>query len=98
MAVTSIGAASQVNAGVDSLGLNLQSLLLIILKQLTFQDPLKPVDNFQFMSQLAQFTELEQTRQLGDKIDNLLLVQASSQAIGLLGRSVTVDGQGASQT
>lgn len=98
MAVTPIGARPPTNSGLDSLGLNLQSLLQIVLKQLTYQDPLKPVDNFQFMSQMAQFTALEQTRQLSDKIDNLLVVQASSQAIGLLGHTVTVDGQGQSQT
>jgi flagellar basal-body rod modification protein FlgD len=93
MAIDSVGAASSVNTRIDSLGLDLQSLLKIILTQLTYQDPLKPVDNFEFMSQLAQFTGLEQTRQLADKIDNLLLVQASTQAVGLLGRQVDFSAQ-----
>jgi flagellar basal-body rod modification protein FlgD len=90
MAIDSVGAAPAIGTRIDSLGLDLQSLLRIILTQLTYQDPLKPVDNFQFMSQLAQFTSLEQTRQLSDRVDNLLLVQASTQAVGLLGRQVDV--------
>jgi flagellar basal-body rod modification protein FlgD len=75
----------------DSLGLDLQSLFRIILTQLTYQDPLKPVDNFEFVSQLAQFTALEQSRQVAEKMDNLLLVQASAQAVNLLGRSADVN-------
>lgn len=98
MAIDSVGAAAASTTRLDSLGLDLQSLLKIILTQLTYQDPLKPVDNFQFMSQLAQFTSLEQTRQLADKVDNLLLVQASTQAVGLLGRQVDVSSQAGETT
>ena len=93
MALGSVGSVSAVDTNINSLGLDLQSLLRIILTQLTYQDPLKPVDNFQFMSQLGQFTALEQTRQMSDKIENLLLVQASTQAVGLLGRSVDLVSQ-----
>ena len=93
MAIDSIGSVAQTGSRIESLGLNLESLLKIILTQLTYQDPLKPVDNFQFMSQLAQFTSLEQSRQLSDRVDNLLLVQASTQAVSLLGRQVDVAGQ-----
>lgn len=88
MALGSVAGVSSADTRMDSLGLDLQSLLRIVLTQLTYQDPLKPVDNFQFMSQLAQFTSLEQTRQLAEKVDNLLVVQASNQAVGLLGRQV----------
>lgn len=96
MALGSVGPTAGVNSRIDSLGLDLQSLLRIILTQLTYQDPLKPVDNFEFMSQLGQFTALEQTRQLTDKVDNLLLVQASTQAVGLLGKQVDlINAQGA---
>ena len=93
MAIDSVGAAAASGTRIESLGLDLQSLLKIILTQLTYQDPLKPVDNFEFMSQLAQFTSLEQTRQLADKIDSLLLVQSSTQAVGLLGRQVDISAQ-----
>ncbi|MEZ0604636.1 flagellar hook assembly protein FlgD [Paraburkholderia sp. IW21] len=83
-------ATSNANDRINSIGLDMQSLLQIILTQLTYQDPLKPVDNFEFVSQLAQFTSLEQTRQSTEKLDSLLLVQSASQTFGLLGRSVDV--------
>jgi flagellar basal-body rod modification protein FlgD len=90
MAISPVSSPGNVNSQISSLGLDMQSLLKIILTQLTYQDPLKPVDNFEFVSQLAQFTSLEQTRQMTDKIDNLLSVQSATQTLGLLGRSVDV--------
>jgi len=85
-----VGSASAQTA----FGLDFQSLLKIILTQLTFQDPLKPVDNFQFVSQLAQFSQLQQSQTLNDQITNLLAAQAATQATGLLGRTVDVLGTG----
>ncbi|WP_322026133.1 flagellar hook assembly protein FlgD [Burkholderia sp. BCC1977] len=90
MAINPVGASSDLGNRIDSIGLDMQSLLQIILTQLTYQDPLKPVDNFEFVSQLAQFTSLEQTRQMTDKIDSLLSVQSATQTLGLLGRNVDV--------
>jgi flagellar basal-body rod modification protein FlgD len=84
----------------SAFGLDFESLLKIILTQLTYQDPLKPMDNFQFVSQLAQFAQLQQSQSLNDQITSLLSAQAATQATGLLGRTVdmttaqaTVSGQ-----
>ena len=87
MAVASVSSATSATAQ-SAFGLDFQSLLRIILTQLTYQDPLKPVDNFQFVSQLAQFSQLQQTQTLNDQITNLLSAQAATQATGLLGRTV----------
>jgi flagellar basal-body rod modification protein FlgD len=70
------------------MGLDFQSLLGIIMTQLTYQDPLKPVDNFQFVSQLAQFSQLQQSQTLNDQITSLLASQGASQATSLLGRTI----------
>lgn len=72
----------------QSTGLDFQSLLRIILTQLTYQDPLKPMDNFEFVSQLAQFSQLQQSQTLNDQITNLLAAQAAMQGTSLLGRTV----------
>jgi len=70
--------------------LNQEEFLNILLTQLRFQDPLKPVDNEAFLAQLAQFSALEINREQSDKVDTLLTIESSSQSIGLLGRSVEV--------
>lgn len=74
--------------------LNLQDFLKILLTQLQYQDPLKPMDNEQFMAQMAQFSTLEQTQQLTSKIDQLLSIQSTSQSVGLLGRTVQITSTG----
>lgn len=94
MAVSSIEAASNSRA----YGLDFQSLLQIILQQLTYQDPLKPMDNFQFVSQLAQFSQLQQSQTLNDSISSLINTQSSLQATGLLGKSVDFKTESSSLT
>jgi flagellar basal-body rod modification protein FlgD len=87
MAIAPVSSATQQSA----FGLDFQSLLQIILTQLTFQDPLKPVDNFQFVSQLGQFAQLQQSQTLNDQITSLLTAQAATQATSLLGRTVDIN-------
>jgi len=82
--------SSATSAAQNAYGLNFQSLLKIILTQLTYQDPLKPVDNTEFVSQLAQFSQLQQSQTLNDQVSTLLAAQAATQATGLLGKTVDV--------
>jgi flagellar basal-body rod modification protein FlgD len=68
----------------------MQDFLKILLTQLTYQDPLKPMDNQEFLAQMAQFSSLEQSRELNDRIDKLLGIQATAQSVGLIGRTVEI--------
>ncbi len=88
---TAVGSAQAAQAS----NIGIEDFLKILTSQLNNQDPLKPVDNQEFVAQIAQFATLEQSRQLNAKIDSLLSVQSSTQSIGLLGRSVdfTQNGQ-----
>jgi flagellar basal-body rod modification protein FlgD len=74
----------------SAFGLEFESLLRIILTQLTYQDPLKPLENAEFVSQLAQFSQLQQTQAMNDQLTNLLAAQSATQATSLLGRTVDV--------
>lgn len=88
MAIDAIGSAGTTNLQANSLGM--EDFLKILLTQLTYQDPLKPMDNQQFMAQMAQFTSLEQTQQLNNKIATLITNQAALQSVGLIGKTVDV--------
>lgn len=93
MAVSIIGdgtAAQNQSSNVQASGISQEDFLKILLTQLNYQDPLKPLDNQEFLAQMAQFSSLEQTRQLNDRIDTLLSIQSSSQSIGLLGKTVDI--------
>ncbi|TAM10078.1 MAG: flagellar hook capping protein [Nevskiaceae bacterium] len=95
MSVNALG--SVVGSGVgpaQSTGLKESDFIRLFLTQLTFQDPLNPVDNQQFLAQLAQFTTIQQLQTLSDNIMGELEVQASTQAVGLLGHTVQVTQSG----
>ena len=79
---------SAAQSATNAFGLNFESLLKIILTQLTYQDPLKPMDNFQFVSQLAQFSQIQQGQVMTDKLGALVTSQSTFQATSLLGRQV----------
>jgi flagellar basal-body rod modification protein FlgD len=74
----------------NAFGLSFESLLKIILTQLTYQDPLKPMDNFQFVSQLAQFSQIQLGQTTNDRLQSMVTAQANLQAAGLLGRTVDI--------
>lgn len=74
----------------DAFGLGFESLLKIVLTQLTYQDPLKPMDNFEFVSQLAQFSQIQQGQTMTERLEQLVSAQATSQATSLLGRKVDI--------
>lgn len=88
MAIDAIGSTGTTNLQANSLGM--EDFLKILLTQLTYQDPLKPMDNQQFMAQMAQFTSLEQTQQLNNKIATLISNQAALQSVGLIGKTVDI--------
>ncbi|GAB3658518.1 flagellar hook assembly protein FlgD [Ramlibacter alkalitolerans] len=95
MAIGSIAAPA---AGAASSALGLQDFMKVLLTQLTFQDPLKPMDNQAFMAQMAQFTALDQTQQLNQRVQQMLENEAALQSVGLLGRSVDVESNGVRNT
>ena len=82
---TVTSAATTPSAGAS---LGLQDFVRVLTTQLTYQDPLKPMDNQEFMAQMAQFTALEQTQQLNDRVQQLVDNQAALQSVGLIGRTV----------
>ncbi len=91
MAVEAIGTTtSTATSATQAAGISQDDFMRIMLTQLRFQDPLKPADNQQFVAQLAQFSALEINRQQSEKIDTLLTIQSVDQAIGLIGRNVSV--------
>ncbi|MDH5325983.1 MAG: flagellar hook capping protein [Gammaproteobacteria bacterium] len=92
MAVESIGTnLTSPQQQVQNAGIGQEDLFKILLTQLTYQDPLKPLDNQEFIAQLAQFSSLEQTRESNENLTALLTMQAAEQSIGLIGKTVQVE-------
>ncbi len=70
--------------------INQDDFIKLFLSQLQFQDPLQPVDNQQFLAQLAEFSNLQQATQTSQNTEGLLVMNSSAQALALLGKVVQV--------
>ena len=65
--------------------------LKLLTTQLQSQDPLSPMDSQAFVAQLAQFSSVEQLQGVSDRLDSLLLAQATSNQLStgsLVGKQV----------
>lgn len=82
--------ASTQSQATNAFNLSFESLLKIIMTQLSYQDPLKPMDNFEFVSQLAQFSQIQIGQNGNDRLAELAAAQATIQATSLLGKTVDV--------
>jgi len=96
-----VGAASTAGAVdpavVARTTLGKDSFLKLLITQMQYQDPLSPMDNTEFVAQMAQFSSLEQMQNLNAKLDtSMLLAQAlnNSATAGLIGRHVRAAGDG----
>jgi flagellar basal-body rod modification protein FlgD len=90
MAIESIGRVGDTSVASQQASVGLEDFLNIFLTQLNYQDPLEPVDNREFLAQLAQFASLEIATRSNENSEALLDVTSLQQSIGLLGRLVDV--------
>jgi flagellar basal-body rod modification protein FlgD len=65
------------------------AFLNLLVTQLKNQDPTAPTDATAFMSQLASFSNVEQSVQMNSKMDELLSISQLGQAGSLIGRTAT---------
>ncbi|MFD2628389.1 flagellar hook assembly protein FlgD [Oceanobacillus kapialis] len=75
-----------------STNLGKDEFLKILMTQLQNQDPSNPMDDKQFISQMAQFSSLEQTMNMAKSIDRLVESQLMSPVIQyshMIGKEVT---------
>lgn len=65
--------------------------LNLLSAQIKNQNPLEPMKDTEFIAQMAQFSQLEQTTNLARDIRGLTMGQQLSQGAALIGRSVTYE-------
>ena len=64
--------------------------LSLLVTQMRNQDPLKPVSDTEFIAQMAQFTSLEQTKEMGADLQQLRQSYNLTQGTALMGKPVKV--------
>lgn len=78
-----ISETSQEKERTYSSNLGKEDFLMLLVTQMQYQDPLEPMDNTQFVAQLAQFSELEQMSNLNTTVNN-------NVAYSLVGKEVLI--------
>ncbi|HRD70987.1 MAG TPA: flagellar hook capping FlgD N-terminal domain-containing protein [Legionella sp.] len=76
---------------VDATGINQTDYMNLFMQELTYQDPLKPVDNREFMAQMAQFSSLQEAKSTNEHLTSLLGMTSANQCLNLLGKFVKLN-------
>ncbi|WP_144394477.1 flagellar hook assembly protein FlgD [Pleionea sediminis] len=67
-----------------------EEFIELFLAQLSFQDPLEPMDNSEFLAQLAQFSSIAQMAENGEVLESIAYINNASQGASLLDKTVEV--------
>src|SRR5215216_2589471 len=81
--------------GAGNKAMGRDAFLKLLVAQLKNQDPLKPQDNSAFVAELAQFSSLEQSMGVNDRLDQMMLQNqgmANSNVVNMVGQTATVKG------
>ncbi len=73
-------------------GVNQMDYMKLFMQELTYQDPLKPVDNREFMAQMAQFSSLQEARTTNESLTQLMSATCANQSLMMLGKDVKING------
>ena len=82
------GLAMNKNAGKQVM--DADDFMKLLTTQLTTQDPMNPMKDTEFISQMANFSSLEQMRSLSKSFDSFTSDQKMAAAPSYLGRQVTI--------
>ncbi|WP_423838409.1 flagellar hook assembly protein FlgD [Treponema porcinum] len=90
-AVNNFNKANTVNGRTASQQLGKDDFLKLLITQLSNQDPTNPMEDTQFIAQMAQFSSLEQMTNMNESFNKMASMINSSQAAATIGRTVDID-------
>lgn len=89
------GSSASSTTGKSSSGLGMDAFLQLLVTQLQYQDPLSPMDDKEFVAELAQFSSLEQLTEINSGIEGLTTLTQEQQMIGavnFIGKTIDATG------
>jgi flagellar basal-body rod modification protein FlgD len=86
---TSQGTAAAATETKSNDDLGKDAFLQLLATQMQYQDPMNPMDNTQFISQMANFSSLEQMQNLNTTMETYISGYGSLQALGFLGTKIS---------
>lgn len=86
---TSANNTSSTSGTSSTTGLGYDAFLQLLIAQMKNQDPTSPMDSSQYLSQLASFSQVEQSVSTNSKLDSLLSATSLQNAEALVGKTVS---------
>jgi len=84
------GTSNKSGSGIGAAaGMGKDDFMLLLMAQLKNQDPMKPMEDKEFITQLAQFSSLEATQKMTEQMEELTGAQMLIQAATLIGKNVS---------
>jgi flagellar basal-body rod modification protein FlgD len=80
-----------VNGRTANQQLGKDDFLKLLLTQLSNQDPTSPMQNTEFIAQMAQFSSLEQMTNMNNGFTKLASSLSSSEAVSIIGKTVELN-------
>ena len=90
-AVNNFNKTNTVNGRKTSNELGKDDFLKLLITQLSNQDPTNPMEDTQFIAQMAQFSSLEQMTNMNEAFTRMSSMLTSGQAANTLGKTVELD-------
>ncbi len=89
------GSSASSTTSKSSSGLGMDAFLQLLVTQLQYQDPLSPMDDKEFVAELAQFSSLEQLTEINSGVEGLSKLTQEQQMIGavnFIGKTIDATG------
>ncbi len=93
--LTTSSATAAADAMKQTFGMDSDAFMKLFIAQLQYQDPLKPQDTGDMLSQISQLTQVEQSYKTATALNNLLTAQSNSLAlnsVALIGKDIVASG------
>ena len=95
MDISAIGGVSAIKEATGGNVLGKDDFMTLLIKQLSHQDPLNPMDSAEFTSQLTEFSSLEELTNIKDTLEGVMAYQQSMQnatVANLIDKTVETEG------
>jgi flagellar basal-body rod modification protein FlgD len=92
--VNTANKATQIDGRKIKQQMDKDDFLTLLVTQLKNQDPSAPMEDKQFIAQMAQFSQLEQMNNMTVEFQKLSAMMGSAQAVNVLGKQVEIDDKG----
>ncbi|MEW6482935.1 MAG: flagellar hook capping FlgD N-terminal domain-containing protein [bacterium] len=84
------GISSAGSLAIHKMGLGRDDFLKLLTVEMKNQNPLEPLDNKEFIAQLATFSTLEQMMNLNESFVSFMNINSKADVLSVLGKQVSV--------